>query len=518
MEWISDPAVWIGLLTLVVLEVVLGIDNLVFIAILADKLPPGRRERARVVGLLLALVMRLGLLGAMSWVMALTAPVLEAWRFAFSWRDLILIAGGIFLLVKATTEIHERLEAPHAGAAGGGAPRARFWAVVAQIVILDAVFSLDSVITAVGMVDELPVMMAAVVIAVLAMLLASRPLTAFVTAHPTLIILCLGFLLMIGLVLVVDGFGLHIPKGYVYAAIGFSVLIETLNQVGARNRRRAAERLPARQRVADAVLRMLGGVPLRAAPVAAGEPPEVAGSGVFRPAERHMMRGVLGLAERPVTTVMTPRTEVAWLDSRAPREEILGRLRGSPHSGFPVAAGSLDDLEGVARKDEVLALCLEDRPFDLRHALREPLSVPEGVSALDALGLFKRSAARLALVVDEYGSLRGVVTPTDVLEAIAGDLASPGDTPAVETLADGSLSIDAAMAAYDLQERLGLPRLPEGEYDTAAGLVLALFERIPSRGEQTQWDGWVLEVAEADGARVTRLLARRAEAARPSPS
>src|SRR5215210_557135 len=231
MEWISDPAAWVALLTLVALEVVLGVDNLIFLAILSDKLPPEQRDRARIIGLSLALVMRLGLLASITWVMSLTAPVFELWRLSISWRDLILIGGGVFLLIKATTEIHERVQAGGTHHVRGGTAHAAFWPIIAQIIALDAVFSLDSIITAVGMVDELAVMMIAVIIAVLAMLLASKPLTAFITARPSLIILCLGFLLMIGLVLVADGFGFHIPKGYVYAAIGFSVLVEILNQL-----------------------------------------------------------------------------------------------------------------------------------------------------------------------------------------------------------------------------------------------------------------------------------------------
>ena len=261
MEWITDPTIWVGLATLVVLEIVLGMDNLIFIAILAGRLPPQARERARRIGLSLALVMRLALLASISWVMSLTKPVFTVWGHGVSWRDLILIAGGLFLLVKATTEIHDRLEVrlpDHAAAPAAAA----FWPVVAQIVVLDAVFSLDSVITAVGMVDELYVMMAAVIIAVAVMLVAAKPLSAFITARPSLIILCLGFLLMIGLVLVVDGLGVHVPKGYVYAAIGFSVMIEMLNQIALRNRRKFAAAIPPRQRVAYAILRLVGGVPL----------------------------------------------------------------------------------------------------------------------------------------------------------------------------------------------------------------------------------------------------------------
>ncbi len=227
--WINDPTAWLGLGTLVVLQIVLGIDNLIFIAILADRLPAHQRNRARLVGLSLALLMRLGLLAGISWIATLTAPLFTVLGSEISWRD-IMIVGGLFLLFKGTMELHERLEGAH-GHGGTRVIHAQFWQVIAQIVVLDAVFSLDSVITAVGMVDELSVMVIAVVIAVAVMMLASRPLMAFVSRHPTVVILCLGFLLMIGFSLVVEGFGAHIPKGYLYAAIGFSVVIEAFNQI-----------------------------------------------------------------------------------------------------------------------------------------------------------------------------------------------------------------------------------------------------------------------------------------------
>jgi predicted tellurium resistance membrane protein TerC len=414
MEWISDPTIWVGLLTLVALEIVLGVDNLIFIAILADKLPPGARDRARVIGLSLALVMRLALLASISWVMSLTTPVFGFWRLEFSWRDLILIAGGLFLLIKATTEIHDRLEAQPQG--GPTPVQAGFWSIVAQIVVLDAVFSLDSIITAVGMVDELYVMMAAVVIAVAAMLFASKPLTAFITGRPSLIILCLGFLLMVGLILVVDGFGLHVPKGYLYAAIGFSLLIEALNQLAGRGRRKPAAGLTGRQQIADAVLRLLGGVPLPAYAVPEGK--------VFGSAERQMVGGVLTLAERPVNAIMTPRSAVDCFDVN--EKDVLGKLRSSPHREFPVLTGA-DKVQGVVRKEDVLDLCVEGKPLELKTVLRSAPTVPLRASVLDTLNQFKRTTAELALVVDEQGRFQGIVTRTDLLEAIAGEFPDEGE-------------------------------------------------------------------------------------------
>ena len=227
MEWLSDPQAWLAFLTLLVLEVVLGIDNIIFISILAGKLPPEQQARARYIGLGLALVLRVILLFSLSWVIGLTAPLFVVFNQAISGRDLILLLGGLFLLGKATFEIHENMEGEEGHASARVKPN--FTSVIIQILLLDAVFSLDSVITAVGMVDQIGIMIAAVVVAITFMMIFAAPVGGFVHRHPTIKMLALSFLLLIGLTLVVESFDIHIPKGYIYFAMGFSMFVEFLN-------------------------------------------------------------------------------------------------------------------------------------------------------------------------------------------------------------------------------------------------------------------------------------------------
>ena len=227
LELLSDPQAWIALATLTALELVLGIDNIVFISILVDKLPAAEQKRARLIGLFLAMFMRVGLLLVLSWIIGLTAPLFTVLAQEISGRDLILIGGGLFLIWKSTAEIHQSLE----GAEGEVAAqvKANFLAVIAQIIVVDMVFSLDSIITAVGMVDELAVMIAAVVISVALMMVFAAAIGRFVNQHPTIKMLALAFLVVVGVVLIAEGFDQHVPKGYIYFAMAFSVGVEALN-------------------------------------------------------------------------------------------------------------------------------------------------------------------------------------------------------------------------------------------------------------------------------------------------
>lgn len=487
MEFLFDPSIWAGLLTLVVLEIVLGIDNLVFIAILADKLPPKQRDKARLIGLSLALVMRLGLLSLISWMVTLTTPLFSVGDFSFAGRDLILLAGGLFLLFKATMELHERLENRQLDGSGNRG-YASFWAVVTQIVVLDAVFSLDAVITAVGMVNHLPVMMTAVVIAMGVMLLASKPLTNFVNAHPTVVVLCLSFLLMIGLSLVAEGFGFHIPKGYLYAAIGFSILIELFNQIARRNFIRHQSHRPMRERTAEAILRLMGGRNrAQTANSSSNEESaltEAMPQEAFKDEERYMINGVLTLASRSIRSIMTPRGEISWVDANRPVDEIRIQLLNTPHSLFPVCRGELDEIVGVVRAKELL-VALEHGVDVATFAANTPtIVVPETLDPINLLGVLRRAKASFVIVTNEFGVVQGLITPLDVLEAIAGEFPDEDETPDIIADGDGWL-VKGGTDLHSLQQLLDFHQLvdPDEDHASLAGLLIAQKGQLPQPGE-----------------------------------
>ncbi|HDR2876142.1 hypothetical protein CIW60_02375 [Enterobacter roggenkampii] len=503
MEFLMDPSIWVGLLTLVVLEIVLGIDNLVFIAILADKLPPKQRDKARLIGLSLALVMRLGLLSVISWMVTLTKPLFSVMDYTFSGRDLIMLIGGIFLLFKATTELHERLEnRQHDDGHGKG--YASFWVVVLQIVVLDAVFSLDAVITAVGMVNHLPVMMAAVVIAMAVMLLASKPLTRFVNQHPTVVVLCLSFLLMIGLSLVAEGFGFHIPKGYLYAAIGFSILIELFNQIARRNFIKQQSNQPLRARTADAILRLMGGRrQVNVQSDSENHNPVPVPEGAFVEQERYMINGVLSLASRSLRGIMTPRGEISWVDANLSVDEIRQQLLSSPHSLFPVCRGELDEIIGVVRAKEMLVALEEGVNVEAVAAASPAIVVPETLDPINLLGVLRRARGSFVIVTNEFGVVQGLVTPLDVLEAIAGEFPDEDETPEIVADDEGWL-VKGTTDLHALSHTLGLENVVNDEEDiaTVAGLVIAVNGQIPRVGDVIELPPLHITIVEANDYRV----------------
>jgi len=488
MEWLLDPSAWVGLLTLVVLEIVLGIDNLVFIAILVDKLPPAQQDRARVTGLTLALLMRLGLLSLISWIAQLTTPWLSMGPFVFSGRDLILLTGGFFLLLKGTIELHDRVEGNDIHASGERL-HASFGIIVTQIVVLDAIFSLDAVVTAVGMVDHLAIMMLAVTIAIGIMLVASKPLTVFINAHPSVVILCLGFLLMIGFTLVAESFGFPIPKGYLYAAIAFSVMVEFLNQLLRLAVSRQEARLPLRERTAEAVLKILyrQSTPAASSTKTVVTAPLPDSGPVFDPQEHHMVSGVLSLADRSIHSIMTPRTDVSWLDLNDDVTHLKDQIINTPHSFFPVCRGSLDEVIGIGRARDMVADLIEKSHID-ESRLREPIVVHESIGILSLMEHLKRSHGQQVLVTDEFGTIEGLVTPIDVFEAIAGEFPDEDETPDIIQETDQRWRVDGAADLHHLQLVLNTRQLVADDepYSTLAGYLLNHFDHLPALGDSCE--------------------------------
>ncbi|QQG36625.1 MAG: TerC family protein [Micavibrio aeruginosavorus] len=510
MEWIYDPAAWAGLTTLVVLEIVLGIDNLIFIAILSDKLPPQQRQKARILGLSLALLMRLCLLTGISHLAQLTTPLFTLMAHAFSARDLIMILGGTFLLFKGTMELHEKLEGAHSGR-DGPINYAKFWQVIVQIVILDAVFSLDAVITAIGMTHHLPVMMLAVCIAMVLMIIASNKLMNFVSAHPTVVILCLGFLLMIGFSLIVEGLGFHIPKGYLYAAIAFSIIIESFNQLALRNRRKTYARMDPRARMSQAVLSLLGGTsenPNIQTEIAHLKTNQDDGL-IFDEQERLMMQRVMRLSEQTVQAVMTPRKDLMWIDLADDIETLRKDILECPYSYLVVAGnGEIEEPAGIIQKKDLADhLLSQGNLTEIGKLIIQPIILPETVTVLQALDAFRNKRIHMAFIVDEYGTLEGLVTLTDVVEAIAGDLPEDheGQEFRFEKNADGSVSVDGSITLQELAEILEETNLPEGDYNTVAGVALHVLRRMPQKGDVFQFAGWDVRIEAMDGRRVGRL-------------
>jgi len=509
MEWLFEPNAWAGLITLVFLEIVLGIDNLVFIAILAEKLPEHQRNRARLTGLGAALAMRLFLLMVFLWGMSFDRRVFSLGGVDFSWHSLILLCGGAFLLAKGTLELHERLEGSNA-LKENIAFHAVFWQVIVQIVVLDAVFSLDSIITATGMMRaHPPIIFIAVIGAMAVMMWGSGPLMRFINRHPTVVILCLGFLMMIGFSLVVEGFGFSIPKGYLYAAIGFSVVIESFNQIGQRNREKLISTNDLRERTAGAVLRLLGGAK---GEVSLGEALDVMAEQanreeVFHPEEKQMIRSVLDLSERPVRSIMSPRHEVEWLDLDSDPQEMRREIEGFKHSRIVLAREKIDEFVGIAFTRDLLFHMAQGRTIDWHKVLRQPHVAHENTSVLRVMEQLRRQNVPLTIVVDEHGSFEGVVTPTDFLEAIAGDFPDDEeDSDVIEWEDEHTLLVEGFADIRHLSSILECDLVDEDDhYTTLAGYMLWHFGHLPVVGEAFESDGYHFEVLEVERRNIAKV-------------
>jgi CBS domain containing-hemolysin-like protein len=360
-------------------------------------------------------------------------------------------------------------------------------------------------------------MMIAVVVAVGFMLLLSKPLTGFVNKHPTVVILCLGFLMMIGFSLIVEGFDFHLPKGYLYAAIGFSVIIEALNQLARHNRERLITPSNIRARTADAVLNLLGGkrpqVTLGSTADLIAE--QAADEEVFSAEEKDMIQGVLTLAGRPAKSIMTPRIDIDWLDLDAPQADLQHRIVELGHSRFPVARGSLDNFIGVASARDLIRDIIQDGAINPERSIRQPLVVHESITALKLMEQLRQSSQAIAIVLDEYGDLEGMVTTTDILEAIAGEFPDEDDEKlTIDHADDGSLTVDGWIDIRHVSKLVDADLVDNTDrYSTLAGFILWRLGHLPHEGESFAAGDLAFEVVKLDGRNIDKVRIRRLEEA-----
>ncbi len=511
MMWFYDPSAWVGLFTLVVLEIVLGIDNLVFIAILASKLPLKLQDKARYAGLGMALIVRLILLSLISWIVTLTEPLFVIGSYACSIRDLIMLIGGSFLLYKSTAELHGKLEGEEEVISTSKAATHAFWLVVLQIVVLDAVFSLDSVITAVGMCEHVFIMMFAVIIAMGIMVWCSKPLTVFVSSHPTLVILCLSFLLMIGFSLIAEGFNFHIPKGYLYVAIGFSILIEIFNQIARKNSLKLSKNIKnSRELAASLVLRILGSRndgQVQTIKESIVSTPEA----VFDSDEKEIVSRVLLLSSQPVRSIMTARRDVEMIDLSLSEKEILNHLSNTPHSHLVAYRdGNRDAPIGILNKSEVLNSKIKNpNSINFSNLLKQPLFIPETVSVLQALKETKAAKNYTMLVVDEFGNYEGLVTMHDIMECVAGDMPEKTEMDECTKVADGHFVVRGDISLSELEMHTGLHIEPNVHYHTLAGYIIETSQSIPNEGTEISVEDWDIKVTEMKNNTITKVTLKK---------
>ncbi|OYQ72925.1 TerC family protein [Wohlfahrtiimonas sp. G9077] len=509
MEVLLDPSIWVSLIILIVLEIVLGIDNLIFIAILSNKLPPRQRNRARITGLSLALIMRIGLLSVMTWMITLTQPLFTDpfFQHPFSVRDIILVFGGFFLLQKATRELHERIEGGMI-VEGKSKGYAKFWPIVLQIIVLDAVFSFDAVITATSIAKHLWVMVAAVSISMGLMLFAAKALTDFVNRHPTIVVLCLSFLLMIGLSLIMEGFGIEVPKGYIYAAIGFSVFIELINQLINRNLLKQESKYSRRERAANLVLKMLGTNDKHEESEAEEEDdhhldePEIFGQD-----ERNMVSGVLTLGDRMIRSIMTPRNNISWINIQDSKEEILRQVKEIPHNYFPVCEGHLDEVIGVVRAKDVIADLMTTGEIDRENTIKPAIFSHRSTTVLKMMDIFRHTNAHMVIVTDDFGSVHGVITLLDIIEAIAGEFPDEDEKASIEVIGEDEWIMAGSCDLHLVEQTLSVRGLvdEQDDYSSLGGMLVDIFDNVPAVGDSLELQGYLFTVKEVDDRRILNV-------------
>ncbi len=483
MEGFLNPGIWLGFLALVALELVLAVGHVAYAVKLTESLAPQARARVQALGLLSALLARIVLLVSVVWLAQFTAPLLIVGAFDPSPKNAIFIAGGLYLLFRATLAIYERTEAA-LSSSQDERPPIRPGTVVLQIALLSTGFTIDMTTVAIGLVESLAVMIGAAVVACLLSLVLQARLIRWVSAYPAVTLFCFGFLLILGFSMLIRGFGVQLPGTFLVLVLVFLVLVAWFLHAAYPRAAVAQSRLPIRERTVQAVARLLG----KDHPIspATGLMPstEPTVDRAFEIEERNMVSGVLTLAERSVHSIMTPRTEISWVNLDDDPENIKMQLEEEPHSYFPVCRGSLDEVVGIGRAKRMVADILTHGHIRQKR-LREPIIIHDTITISRLLDTLKRSKGQLVLVADEFGTLQGLVTPIDVFEAIAGEFPDEDETPDIVSDGDNRWRMDGATDLHQLEQVLDTTGFvnEDDDYTTLAGYLLNYFGQLPKLGD-----------------------------------
>lgn len=521
MDWIATPTAWIGLVLLVATDIVLATGIAGRRETLAAGRPAERRANARHAGILIGLALRIALLVVAAWVLTLAAPLASPGNAVLSPRGLLLVVAGLFLVAKAAFEIHRRLDGrpqPVAAASGGIVS----WSAIAKLAVLDMLLSLDTVAAAIGLVEPLPVMVIAMIAATAISVACAKPIAAYLARNPSAVVLCHAILILVGFGLFADGLGHPLPKGALYAAIGLAILVEAIGQFRGGGRDQEFAGMGLRQRTATRVLKLLGrhrrgagGAALAVEPVAEMETAEAP---AFAAEEADMIQGVLTLAERPVRTIMSPRTQVQWIAIDGSPERVRADILRLTHSVALLCRGRLNDFVGVAATTDLLRVVVEAPDLDLSSKIRQPVIVHESTKVLKLMEDLRRSSMPLAIVLDEYGSVAGVATPTDILEAIAGEFPDRDEAHAeIVEEGEGRWIFEGFVDVHRASAVLGRDLVdPNHRYTTLNGYIVWKLGDIPKVGRRFAVDDLAFEILAMKGRTVERVRITRSASSVPA--
>ncbi|WP_243010439.1 TerC family protein [Candidatus Riesia pediculicola] len=512
--YLYDPILWIGLLNLIIIEIILGVDNLIFITILSEKLFE-KRNQAITIGLISALLIRISLLFSLNYLISLKERNIVLFGFLFSIKDILILFGGLFLIFKSTIELHERLEGKDLQKKNqkyDEGKTAKYWYTVIQIIMLDTIFSVDSIITAIGIIDHIKIVIIAITISTLLMIIASKQLTKLVHNHPTIVILCLSFLLMIGFSLFLEGFGYSIPKGYLYFSVSFSILIEILNHFAILNRRKILKsKKSIRERTAEAILRILEGkhdsIELDKETLDLTHDTK----NIFDHQEKQMVVRLLGFSQRSVNSVMTSRHDIKYVSIDQSKEEIVEIIeKYHPNHLIVIDKSVSNEPIGIVYISDILEQQLKKKSFDLNKLITQPIIFPENLSLFQAIKQFQQAKTHFAFVADEFGSVEGIITLIDIIETFSGNLSIDQEEKDsrydIQRLKNSRWLVNGSIPLEDLILHIPITLDENREYETIAGLLMEKLQRVPSVGERVLIERWIFEPIEVNSRRIKKIL------------